>query len=205
MPDSETDLDSIVLRCQKGEQTAYSELFRAIRSDIHRILIATLGPDSEIEDLIQTASLEIFRSLGRFKGESRFSTWMYRLVVNVAFQYLRKNRRRPIPVDLGDLNTELVSSDEGPERHATEKEQIMQVREILAELAPKKRIAFYLHEIEGFNPEEIARITGASKFTVKSRLFYARKEFFRKIRQRSLLEESRNVSGEDDDETDRNQ
>lgn len=192
---SHQDIDAIVTRCKEGEEAAFSELFRIIRTDIHRILIGVIGPDPEIDDMIQTASLEVFRSIHSFKGKAKFSTWMYRLVVNVALQELRRKKNREIPVDVGEMANELRSETANPERTAFEREHIRLVHKILDDIAPKKRIVFLLHEIEGYTPEEIAGMVGSSRYTVKSRLFYARREFYRKSRRQAMLLASREKNG----------
>ena len=191
----EKDLDTIIEGCQKGDEAAFLALFRSIRNDIHHILIRTVGPDQELEDMIQTASLEVFRSVGSFKGGSKFSTWLYRLVVNVALQHLRRRKRLMPPVDIGEMSNELVSPRANPEEHSQQRETVRLVREILDDMAPKKRIVFILHEVEGRNPEEIAEIVGSSRFTVKSRLFYARKDFFKKLRRKATILGSLEITG----------
>lgn len=182
------ELEHIVERCRQGEDLAFEELFRTIRSDVYRIAVRTVGPDSELDDIVQAAFLEIFRSVHKFKGKSKFSTWMYRVVANVSLQHLRKRKTTPSPVDVGELANDLVSPNANPEVHSQQRERIKVVREILKDMAPKKRMVFLLHEVEGLTPDEIAVSVGSSRFTVKSRLFYARKEFYRKIRQKSLLD-----------------
>ncbi len=195
MDQSINELNKIVHRCQSGDQTAYNQLFRLIKTDVHRVLISTIGPDSELEDIMQIAFMEIFRSLPRFRGDSKFSTWMYRLVVNVALQHLRKRKGTPEPVDISERANQLINPEDPPEKQVNHREQLRIVNEILQDIAPKKRIVFVLHEIEGHSPEEIAKIVNASKLTVKSRLFYAKKDFYKKLRQKALLESSRVDSG----------
>lgn len=180
-------LDSIVKRCQQGDEAAFRDLFRVLGPDIRRILTSLLGPDRELEDLIQIAALELFRSIKHFRGDSKFTTWFYRLVVNVALQHLRQRRNTPSIVELSEMAENLVLYGDSPEEIAEKRQQILEVREILAEISPKKRIVFLLHEVEGYSPEEIAEMVGSSRFTVKSRLFYAKKEFTRKLRLKASL------------------
>ncbi len=184
-------LEQVVVRCREGEQAAFSELFRLIRTDILRIVVSTVGPDAELEDIVQTASLEVFRSIRRFKGQSKFSSWLYRLVVNVALQHLRRRKTVPRPIDVGGLADVLVAADEDPESVSVHRERLRSIREIIQEIAPKKRAVFLMHEVDGFTPEEIADKLGVSRLTIKSRLFYARKDFQRKLRQQAMLMASR--------------
>jgi RNA polymerase sigma-70 factor (ECF subfamily) len=194
---------ALVAQCRDGNERACRELFEQTKNDVHRILVATVGYDSELDDMLQTAFLEIFRSLNRFKGDSKFTTWMYRLVVNVALQYVRRRRTRPMGQSLDDMVYDPPSPAANPGEHSEQREQVRIVREILDELPAKKRLVFILHDIEGHSPEEIAQIVGVSRFTVKSRLFYARKDFARKLRQRAILESGRTAAAgwtEPDDE-----
>ena len=173
---SDAATDALVARCQRGEREALSDFYRAYRNDVARNLYRVLGPHrDDVEDVVQEVFIEVFRSIARFRGDAKISTWLYRVCVNVALQRLRKRRR------LAE-----VSSDEGPEirdeqtpqRAAESAERMRAVYRILDELSPKKRLVFVLHEIEGREPKEIAGIVGAPVLTVRTRLHYARKEFF---------------------------
>ncbi|RJO65763.1 MAG: sigma-70 family RNA polymerase sigma factor [Myxococcales bacterium] len=188
------DIDALIGRCRNGEQTAFAELFRHFRSDIRRILVSAVGPDPELDDLVQTAALEMFRSLPRFEGRSKFTSWLYRLTVNVALHHLRQRTRRALMLDLTAIPERETAITDNPEAALIRKGELQAVREALDALAPKKRIVFVLHEVEGLLPEEIAEIVGASQLTVKSRLFYARKEFFKRLRQRAMLDEAKTVA-----------
>jgi RNA polymerase sigma-70 factor (ECF subfamily) len=166
----------LVERCRAGERDALARFYRTYRADVARNLYRVLGPNrDEVEDVLQEVFIEVFRSIARFRNESKISTWLYRVCVNVALQRLRKRRRRAE-----------VMSDEGPETHddrtpqrALEaRERIAAMYRILDELSPKKRVVFVLHEIEGREPKEIAGIVGAPVLTVRTRLHYARKEFY---------------------------
>jgi RNA polymerase sigma-70 factor (ECF subfamily) len=124
---------------------------------------------------VQEVFIEAFRSIVRFRSESKLSTWLYRVCVNVALQRLRKRRRRGEVVQ-GDR---IDSSDERtPHRLLEAQERMRAVYRILDRLAPKKRMVFVLHEIEGREPKEIASLVGAPVLTVRTRLHYARKEFY---------------------------
>ncbi len=177
----------LLKRCKKGDEAALGELFRLVGPEIQRIMYSTLGASHEMEDLVQTASLELFRSLKNFKGESKFSTWMYRLVVNVGLQYIRKRKNSPILQDVEPLAERLPSPFDNPHVSTEQRERLRLVEEILDELGPKKRLVYVLHELEGHSIEEIATIVQASKLTVKSRLFYARKDFSKKLKQKMVL------------------
>ena len=173
---SEPLLEALVDRCRRSEREALGEFYRAYRPDVIRTLHRVLGPHrDDLEDAVQEVFIEVFRSIARFRGEARVSTWLYRVCVNVALQRLRKQRRlnevtsegRPDPRD-----------ERTPQRALESQERISAVYRILDRLAPKKRLVFVMHEIEGFEPREIAGLVGAPVLTVRTRLHYARKEFY---------------------------
>ncbi len=167
---------ALVERCRRGDRDAFGEFYRTYRHDVARNLHRVLGPGrGDLDDVLQEVFIEVFKSIARFRGDSKISTWLYRVCVNVALQRLRK-RRRLAEVTSAE-GPEL--RDEGtPQRSLEARERMAAVYRILDDLAPKKRVVFILHEIEGREPKEIASIVGAPVLTVRTRLHYARKEFF---------------------------
>ena len=169
----------LVQRCQRGDKDALGELYRQYRSEVARNLHRMLGPGkSEMEDVLQEVFIEVFRSIGRFRGDARITTWLYRVCVNVALQRLRKRKRRAEVSQEDVVEVVLGDGGETPERALDARRRLHAVYRILDELSPKKRIVFILHEIEGREPKEIAGIVGAPVLTVRTRLHYARKEFY---------------------------
>ena len=168
----------LVERCQKGERDALGEFYRQYRAEVTRNLQRELGPgrrEAELEDVLQDVFVEAFRSIGRFRGDAKLSTWLYRVCINVALQRLRKRRR------LAEVSTDEVAeqaSEQTPERGLDARRRLDTVYRILDRLSPKKRVVFILHEIEGREPKEIAQLVGAPVLTVRTRLHYARKEFY---------------------------
>lgn len=173
---NEPATDALVERCRRGERDALAEFYRTYRNDVARNLYRVLGPhQGDVDDVVQEVFIEVFRSIARFRGESRISTWLYRVCVNVALQRLRKRRRlAEVPSDEGPE----LRDEHTPQRSVETAERMRALYQILDQLSPKKRVVFILHEIEGREPKEIAGIVGAPVLTVRTRLHYARKEFF---------------------------
>jgi RNA polymerase sigma-70 factor (ECF subfamily) len=165
-------------RCQRGDREALGEFYRTYRAEVTRNLHRVLGPSrrgADLEDVLQDVFIEAFRSIGRFRGDAKLSTWLYRVCINVALQRLRKGKR------LGEVAESAApesATEETPERDLDARRRIEAVYAILDRLSPKKRVVFILHEIEGREPREIAAIVGAPVLTVRTRLHYARKEFY---------------------------
>jgi RNA polymerase sigma-70 factor (ECF subfamily) len=185
------DRPDLVARCQKGDKEALGEFYRLYRAEVARNLFRVLGPSrGELEDVLQEVFIEVFRSIARFRGEARLSTWLYRVCVNVALQRLRKRKRR------AEVSTEAIVERESgvtPERELDSRRRLDAVYGILDLLSPKKRVVFILHEIEGLEPREIAGVVGAPVLTVRTRLHYARKEFYSLAARDARLDEGGGV------------
>ena len=189
---SELDLEALVERCRRSERDALGQFYRAFRPDVARNLYRVLGPHrDDLDDAVQEVFIEVFRSITRFRGEARVSTWLYRVCVNVALQRLRKRRR------LAEISSEDVASDprdeRTPHRSLEVNERMQAVYRILDHLAPKKRVVFILHEIEGREPKEIAGIVGAPVLTVRTRLHYARKEFYERAARDAVFSDEKHA------------
>ncbi len=182
-----------------GEPHAFRDLFRAYRSLVYGVLRNLLPGDPELDDVVQTAFLEVHRSLNTFEGRSKLSSWVARVALNVGYHHLRRKRSRPSDYrtePLADVHLdERVRSD--PEALLTGSEASARMRLILDSLAPKKRTVFILNDLQGLPQEEVAEIVGSSVATVRTRLFYARKEFWRRAAKDPVLSEL--GVGEDDE------
>jgi len=171
--------DDIVARSQAGDAAAFRELYRMHRPHVARLVQRILGPDSEVEDVIQEAFLQVHRSLPSFHGTSLLSTWIHRVAVNVALQHIRRRRRqRSGPVVMTPDPPEATTGEVAPEDDVLWRDRMRKLYAALEGLSPKKRAVFVLHEIEGMRAEEIAKVMGAPLVTVRTRLFYARKALY---------------------------
>jgi RNA polymerase sigma-70 factor (ECF subfamily) len=175
---------ALIDQCRRGERNALAAFYRTYRADVARTLYRMLGPGrDDVEDVLQEVFIEVFRSISRFRGDAKVSTWLYRVSVNVALQRLRKRRRlAEVVTDTPDTRYEVT-----PQRALEAQERLRAIYRILDELSPKKRVVFVLHEIEGREPKEIAGIVGAPVLTVRTRLHYARKEFYARASREPAL------------------
>jgi RNA polymerase sigma-70 factor (ECF subfamily) len=172
MPDEER----LISRAAAGDAGAFRELYERHRTDVARLVYRMLGNRSDFDDVIQEVFVQVYKSLKDFRGQAKFSTWLHRVTVNVVLMHRRSARSRPVfadePPGDGLLRSDDVRPDEDAERH----ERVRAFGRLLDRLADKKRVVFVLHELEGIAPGEIARIVGAPVLTVRTRLFYARRE-----------------------------
>jgi RNA polymerase sigma-70 factor (ECF subfamily) len=169
--------DALIERAQQGDSAAFGELYELHKRRAFRICYRIVKNQADAEDLVQEAFLQLFRKLKLFRGESQFSTWFHRLVVNVALMKLRKKDGRYDTsldelVEVGDseLKQEVTSIDHhlelSPERIA--------VGKAIEQLPPGYRLILRMHDLEGFEHNEIAEILGCSIGNSKSQLHKAR-------------------------------
>ncbi len=172
----EDDDSSLIERIRRGDRRAFDLLFRRHADDVHRRMTRLVGPDPDREDLVQEVFVAAFRGIGRFRGEAAFSTWLYRVVVNVAYGHLRKRRRIPIDLETA-IDAELLMAGEvSPETAASQREELVRALVFLDRLKPKKRIAFVLRVVEGLSLEEIGVIVKARPAAVGQRVRHAKRE-----------------------------
>ncbi|XXX73627.1 sigma-70 family RNA polymerase sigma factor [Sorangium sp. So ce134] len=180
------DVGDWIRRFQSGDPTAFAEIFRRYRRDVARLVFRMLGPTADAEDVIQEVFIQVHRSLGDFRGQSKFTTWLHRVTVNAVLMARRAARSRPVFAGEPSVDLEV---DRGmlPDEDAARARRIDAFRRVLERLPEKKRVVYVLHELEGIAPTEIAEIVGAPVLTVRTRLFYARREIEAMMRAEPAL------------------
>src|SRR5262249_19652500 len=133
----------------------------------------------DLEDVVQEALVQIYRSLPSYEGQAKFTTWLFRVVTNVARMHLRKQRSRPQTTSTSDATFERQPGPgASPEADAERSERIAALYRHLSALSDKKRTVLVLHDLEGLPASEIAEVVAAPVLTVRTRLFYARRELY---------------------------
>jgi RNA polymerase sigma-70 factor (ECF subfamily) len=170
-----TDDANVLARAAADDPAAFRELYETHRIAVARLVFRMLGARGDVEDVIQEVFVQVHRSLKDFRGQSKFSTWLHRVTVNVVLMHRRAARSRPMYADepVGDIPH---GNQQAPDDDAERRERMRAFGRLLDRLADKKRVVFVLHELEGISPEEIGKIVGAPVLTVRTRLFYARRE-----------------------------
>jgi RNA polymerase sigma-70 factor (ECF subfamily) len=170
----------LIRRAQRGEERAFEELVRRHEDRAMRVARALVANAEDARDLAQEAFLRVFRSLERFDFEHEFTTWLYRIVTNLAIDFLRK--RRPAvstsAEEEEEADLDLADPESTPPSAPLESmETAERVRACIDRLAPHFRSVMILRELEGLPCNEIARIVGATHVTVRWRLHRGRKLF----------------------------
>ncbi len=169
---------AVIARVLDGETEQFEKLVKANEKGVYNLSLRMLGGEQDALDASQEAFFRAFRSLDRFRGDSRFSVWLYRVTSNVCLDMLRRSGRRRESSLTDEDGEELPVPDErsDPQRELEEKELRQAVRRNLTRLGPDFRQALVLRDVNGLTYDEIAQITGLEPGTVKSRIFRARRK-----------------------------
>jgi len=201
------EADELVEKAKSGDREAFRELFRRHRNDVARLAYRMLGArrgggkvgsgGADLDDVVQEVFLQVHRSLGDFRGQSKFSTWLHRVTVNVVLMSRRAARSRPVfTSEVSDNEPDIGHT---PDEEASRTRRVDAFRRVLDRLPEKKRTVFVLHEIEGLAPSEIAEMVDAPVLTVRTRLFYARRELCELMKDEPSLAQLAEELGRDTD------
>ncbi len=187
---SERDIDrQLVERAQRGDKRAFELLVEKYQRKLGRLLARFIRDPAEVEDVTQEAFIKAYRALPAFRGDSAFYTWLYRIGINTAKNYLMALRRRaPTSTEVeaedaeGFAEGEQLRDINTPESMLLSKEIAQTVNATIDELPEELRTAIQLREIEGMSYEDIARIMDCPIGTVRSRIFRAREAIAERLR-----------------------
>jgi RNA polymerase sigma-70 factor (ECF subfamily) len=187
---SERDIDQqLVVRAQRGDKRAFELLVVKYQRKLGRLLARFIRDPAEVEDVTQEAFVKAYRALPAFRGDSAFYTWLYRIGINTAKNYLMAlGRRAPTTTEVEAQDAEGFEDGEQlrdintPESMLLSKEIAATVNATIQELPEELRTAIQLREIEGMSYEDIARIMDCPIGTVRSRIFRAREAIAERLR-----------------------
>jgi RNA polymerase sigma-70 factor (ECF subfamily) len=181
-----TEAEAIRL-AQAGNAPAFEFLYQLHGRRVYALCLRMVGNPADAEDLMQEAFLQLFRKIGTFRGESAFSTWLHRMTVNVVLMRLRK---KTLPTDSLEETLEPDAENSGPKRDVGAPDlrlsgavDRVNLERCIEKLPPGYRTVFVLHDVQGYEHNEIAEIMGCSVGNSKSQLHKAR------TRLRDLLQE----------------
>jgi RNA polymerase sigma-70 factor (ECF subfamily) len=167
-----------------GDMQAFEQLYQRHSRRVYSLCLRMTGNVSEAEDLTQEVFIQLFRKIGSFRGESAFTTWLHRLTVNQVLMHFRKRSvKLEQTTDEGDTPVQIVRGTENP--NAMPVVDRIALDKAIKQLPPGYRTVFILHDIEGHEHEEIARMLGCSVGTSKSQLHKARMKLRDLLRQQN--------------------
>jgi RNA polymerase sigma-70 factor (ECF subfamily) len=168
--------EELVAKAQAGDQESFNQLVTRWERPIYALAYRTLGREDDARDVVQEAFLRAFRGLKGFKGQAKFSSWLYRITLNLCRDWMRKNRRAPLVQvpegdDATDLAEQIPSSAESVEVLVARREMSAAVTRAMAELPEEQRTAILMKEFHGLTFQEIAEALDCPLSTVKTRLY----------------------------------
>lgn len=182
--DKDSDFD-LARRAAAGDMVAFEELYQRHHRRVYSICLRMLQSPSEAEDLTQDVFIQLYRKIGSFRGDSAFTTWLHRMAVNQVLMHFRKKAvKLEKTTEEGETPVQIVSGSDNPRK--------MQIVDKIAlenaidQLPDGYKKVFVLHDIEGYEHEEVARLLGCSVGTSKSQLHKAR------LKLRKLLQKKAN-------------
>jgi RNA polymerase sigma-70 factor (ECF subfamily) len=173
-----------------GDRDAFRALFDRYHRRAYALAYGVVHSADDALDIVQDAFIKAHRYLDRFEGTSSFYTWLYRIVMNLAIDHIRKHRRlRPVELTEAIGDESAVGGDAllprilggNPGRALLDKEIRERIDQALAELSDNHRAVLVMRELEGLSYEEMAQVMGCSKGTIMSRLFHARKNMQKRL------------------------
>ncbi len=175
------DEKRLIKRALAGDEEARSEMVKTNWAMARRVILNVTRRPDLVDDLCQEAFLQAFRKLGKFRGHSKFSTWLYRVCVNVSIDALKKEdatrRTRDAALELGDLpDVIIVKPPRSGERLLLDKEMQARVSRAILNISAKSRAILSLRYVEELSTPEISRMLDIPEGTARSRLYYARLE-----------------------------
>ena len=179
MSEQKKDLD-LVRKAQAGDKAAFDLLVRKYQNKIISLVSRYLGQNGDVQDVAQDAFIKAYTALPGFRGEAAFYTWLYRIAVNSAKNYLMARGRRPAAVDVDAEeaeffeNSDALKENASPERLALTEEVKKVIFDTIEQLPEELKVAIQLREIDGMSYEEISAAMGCPIGTVRSRIFRAR-------------------------------
>jgi RNA polymerase sigma-70 factor (ECF subfamily) len=195
----------LVESARKGDRDAFRVLFERYHRRAYALAFGVLRHQDDALDVVQDAFIKAHKYLDKFEGNSSFYTWLYRIVMNLAIDHMRKHRRVK-PVELDEQHLEGALGEDSllpkmlggnPGRALLDKEIRARIDQALSELSENHRSVLVMRELEGMSYEEMAQAMNCSKGTIMSRLFHARKNM-----QKRLVDLVERVPANDEDADD---
>lgn len=181
---------SLIERSCRSDSAAFQKLVEAHQSFVYRIAFRLLCNDYDTEEVTQETFIKVWKNLPSFNTEMRFTTWLYKIAVNLCYDKLKARKRKNNNLSIDPLNMAILNypSTENIETELANREIASLIESLTEQLTPKQKMVFVLSELEELTPAEITEISGLSAKKIKSNLYCARQNIKEKLQK---LEERR--------------
>jgi len=183
--------EELVARAQGGDIESFNQLIVRWERPIYALAYRVIGKEEDARDVCQDAFLRAYRALPGFKGQAKFSSWLYRIALNLCRDWIRRQRRAPVSQLPEDMDAIELASEKGPvesiEDLVARRELSAIVEEAMSELSEEQRTAIILKEYHGMTFQEIADMQGCPLSTVKTRLYQGLSLLRRRLEQQAQV------------------
>ena len=191
----ERNEQKLIERASGGDPAAFNQLMAMHEKRMYAVALRMFANREDAQDCLQEAMLRIYRAIGGFKGQSSFSTWVYRITMNTCLDELRRKKNRP-NTSLDNLLDQGWSPSDGdnvPERRAIQSETRKTLAGAIRELPEDMRSAIVLRDVQGYSYDEIAQMLDVNVGTIKSRISRGREKLREKLSKKAELFDTRGV------------
>jgi RNA polymerase sigma-70 factor (ECF subfamily) len=177
-------LQELIARSALGEENAFRSLVQRHQSYVYALAFRLVCDKDDAEDIVQDTYIRVWKHLSSYDHEVKFTTWLYKIVVNLAYDRLKARRRRQRwMLPLRTAGQETPTDDHRAEQDIASRDLARKIRELADHLPMKQRLVFLLRDVQDFTVEEVAQILAMSKNAVKANLCYARRSLRQKMKQ----------------------
>jgi RNA polymerase sigma-70 factor (ECF subfamily) len=178
---SDDELIGLIEKAKEGDTRAFEKIVVSFQRYSYAVSFRILCSSEDAEEIVQESFIRIWKNLKSFDSSSRFTTWMYKIVVNLCYDRLRSRKRFRRSEGDPDLSVSQLPGSTDLEREFSEKETVALIKYFSNGLSEKQKIIFVLRDLEEFSVKEVSDITGMSEPAVKTNLFFARQNIRKKI------------------------
>jgi RNA polymerase sigma factor (sigma-70 family) len=163
--------EQLIEQIRHGHPDAYRVLVERHKSYIYTLVYRMVEHKETAEDLTQETFVKLFRSLHLFRGDSQFTTWLYRMTINLVTDHLRSQRKKPYQAFFDKVKGWFIEPEEQPEEKLLHKEEQQRMQQLLSELPDKYKLILYLYHYKQLSYQEMSTVTGLPVKTIETRLY----------------------------------
>jgi RNA polymerase sigma-70 factor, ECF subfamily len=178
---NDDQLKELIERAKMGNINAFESIVKLYQQYAYAVAFKILCDAENSKDVVQESFVRIWKHLTNYNPNVKFSTWMYKIVVNLCYDKLRFAKRQNKIIESTIDDMDLLTNNDNPETKYSDKEIAMLIIKISGDLSEKQRIVFVLRDLEEFSVNEVAEITGMPESSVKTNLVYARRKIKEKL------------------------